>query len=212
MEEVHGATIVVLDTRTHEPATSKATTATPNDFRAPIKTEDPAHKPPVEGQQFSMGMLIDEAHIKIWETPVARDEAIAALVRTACGDQAPDQAALYIKAVQDREEQGSTFFNEGVAFPHARIAGLDQPRVALGLTRKGISDLVTEKPMEFIFLSLTPNAKPEIQIQLLALAARNLQNRYLRQTLQTARTAHEAWLALRSWESAARSPAEIPAR
>jgi two-component system sensor histidine kinase KdpD len=212
MEEIHGATIVVLDTRTHKTATSKATTTMPDDFRTTVKAENPAHEPPAEGQQLTMGILLDEAHIKIWETPVARDEAIAALVRTACGDQAPDQAALYIKAVQEREEQGSTFFNEGVAFPHARIAGLDQPLVAMGLIREGINDLVTEKPMEFIFLSLTPKEKPEIQIQLLALAARNLQNRHLRQTLQSVRNAHEAWLALRSWESAPRPPAETPAR
>lgn len=212
MEEVHGATIIVLDTRSHEPAASKATRTTPAEFRRPVKAEDPLHEPPIEEQQLSMGILIDEAHIKIWETPVARDEAIAALVRTACGDQAPDQAVSYIQAVMEREEQGSTFFNEGVALPHARIAGLDHLLVALGVTREGISDLVTEKPLEFIFLSLTPNEKPEIQIQLLTLAARNFQNRQLRQKLKSAHNAHEAWLALRSWERANHSSTETPAR
>ncbi|MEI7639741.1 MAG: hypothetical protein WCJ37_20675, partial [Syntrophus sp. (in: bacteria)] len=79
-----------------------------------------------------------------------------------------------------------------------RIEGLKEPLVALGLTKMGVTE--TEKPMGFIFLSLTPLEKPEVQIQLLALAARHLQNRHLRQALQSAHNAHEAFLALVAWE------------
>jgi two-component system sensor histidine kinase KdpD len=203
MEEVYGATIVVLDTRSREPVTSKAAANVPKAFRSPVKITGPVHEePPV----VSMDMIQGEDHIKIWERPVAREEAIAALVRAVCGDQAPDRVRSYIHAVREREEQGSTFFNEGVAFPHARIPGLAAPLVALGLTRKGVSDLVTEKPVEFIFLCLTPNEKPEIQIQLLALAARNLQNRHLRQALQSAGTAQDAYKVLRSWNDTRLAP------
>ena len=91
-----------------------------------------------------------------------------------------------MRAVREREAEGSTFFNEGVAFPHARIAGLAEPLVALGLTKGGVPDVAVEKPVEYVFLSLSPLEKPEIQVQLLALAARALQNRHPLQSLQAA--------------------------
>jgi mannitol/fructose-specific phosphotransferase system IIA component (Ntr-type) len=57
-----------------------------------------------------------------------------------------------------------------------------------------------EKPVAFVFLSLSPFDKPEIQVQLLALAARALQNRHLLQSLQAAADPQQAYAALRTWE------------
>jgi mannitol/fructose-specific phosphotransferase system IIA component (Ntr-type) len=121
----------------------------------------------------------------------------------ACPDEHLREDAL--KAVREREAQGSTFFNEGVAFPHARIAGLEKPLVALGLTRGGVPDIAVEKPVEYVFLSLSPLEKPEIQVQLLALAARTLQNRHLSRTLQAAVDTRQAYVALQTWEESALS-------
>ena len=82
---------------------------------------------------------------------------------------------------------------------------LTRPLVALGLTRGGVPDVAVEKPVEYVFLSLSPLEKPEIQVQLLALAARTLQNRHLSQSLQSAADARQAYAALRTWEES--SPA-----
>ena len=125
------------------------------------------------------------------------------MVWTATTDAGLRDEAL--RAVREREAEGSTFFNEGVAFPHARIAGLEKPLVALGLTKGGVPGVAVEKPVEYVFLSLSPLDKPEIQVQLLALAARTLQNRLLSQSLQSAADARQAYEALRTWEES--SPA-----
>ena len=77
----------------------------------------------------------------------------------------------------EREEQGSTFFNEGVAFPHVRVPGLSGPAIALGLTRKGVPDVITEKRMEIVFLILSPEEEPNTQVELLAQAGRAARNR-----------------------------------
>ena len=101
-----------------------------------------------------------------------------------------------------REQQGSTFFNEGVAFPHARIDGLSNSIVSLGLTRQGVSDEPTEKPIELVFLILSPAQTPDEQIKILALASRAAQSRHLRQRLQLCKTSEEVMAAVRSsdWE------------
>ncbi len=100
-----------------------------------------------------------------------------------------------------REEQGSTFFNEGVAFPHVRVNGLTKPVVALGLTRQGVSDLSTEKPIEIVFLILSPAQTPDTQVQVLGLASRAAQNRYFLQGLQSCQTSEEVLAAIRNWET-----------
>ena len=100
-----------------------------------------------------------------------------------------------------REEQGSTFFNEGVAFPHVRIDGLIEPVVALGLTRQGVSDVSTEKPIEIVFLILSPAQTPDTQVQILGLASRAAQNRHLLQGLRSARTPEEAMAVILNWEA-----------
>jgi mannitol/fructose-specific phosphotransferase system IIA component (Ntr-type) len=57
-----------------------------------------------------------------------------------------------------------------------------------------------EKPVEYVFLSLSPLENPEIQVRILALAARTLQNRHLSQALRAAADTREVQLALKSWE------------
>jgi mannitol/fructose-specific phosphotransferase system IIA component (Ntr-type) len=100
-----------------------------------------------------------------------------------------------------REEQGSTFLNEGVALPHARVEGLDAPQVALGLTHGGVLDVATERPIEAIFLLLSPTTGANIHLQLLAKVGRALQNRELRKALNQAQTSTEALAAIEDFEA-----------
>jgi two-component system sensor histidine kinase KdpD len=81
------------------------------------------------------------------------------------------------------------------------VNGLAVPVVALGLTKKGIEDVTTDKPIELVFLLLSPAQVPETQVKLLALASRAAQNRRLLQTLRSARTPEEAMRAIMGWET-----------
>jgi two-component system sensor histidine kinase KdpD len=66
------------------------------------------------------------------------------------------------------------------------------PVVALGLTRRGVLGVSTEKPIEFVFLILSPSQNPDTQVQVLGLVSRAVQNRHLLQGLGSARTPQEA--------------------
>ncbi|MCK7492034.1 MAG: PTS sugar transporter subunit IIA [Comamonadaceae bacterium] len=118
--------------------------------------------------------------------------------RVEAGHEAADSL---LEAIDRREAQGSTFLNEGVAFPHVRIQGLSAPFMALGLPRAGVSDVATDKPIEIVFLILTPLETPDVQVKLLGLASRAAQNRYLMQVLRSVRTPAEAIGAIRDWET-----------
>jgi len=109
--------------------------------------------------------------------------------------------ASILGLVLKREEEGSTFFNEGVAFPHARVQNLDVPVVAIGVTRQGVSDLSLEKRVEYIFLVLTPAESPDIQVRILGILARVSRNRHLLLKIQSCRTPEEVLSAVQDWEA-----------
>ncbi len=209
MEKSRGATLIVLDTR---PAAAAADTAASpgivtgeEERAAPMET--PGKPPPktlAARAPLRISTLLEIDGIVLWEKPVSREEALEALVKAACGKDHVSEAAAFLQIVRERETQESTFFNEGVAFPHALTAGLDRPLLALGLARGGISDVLTEKPIDYVFLSLTPLEQQELQVSILALAARTFQNRQLIHLLSSARDAGEVHAAIREWEQSGR--------
>ena len=195
MEQAKGVTIVVLDTKPHETVVAR-----PMPFIEEEALKMPSQKPSVQVQKTPISSLINESVIIIWDKPVDTAEVLEKLVKSACNNGLACDFATGLVAVREREAQGSTFYSEGVAFPHARIAGLDKPLVALGLTRMGISDVTTEKPIKYVFLSLTPLAKPEVQLQLLAVAARTFQNRYFLKSVELAEDSHQVYAAIKEWD------------
>jgi two-component system sensor histidine kinase KdpD len=78
---------------------------------------------------------------------------------------------------------------------------LAAPLVALGLTKRGVSDVSAEKPVEIVFLIITPEEIPDVQVRLLGLASRAAQNRHLLQDLRAARSPEEALRLIASWEA-----------
>jgi mannitol/fructose-specific phosphotransferase system IIA component (Ntr-type) len=71
------------------------------------------------------------------------------------------------KAVWSREEALSTGLGNGVALPHARIDGLRESLVGVGISRKGIDyDAQDGRPGNVIFLALTPGNDPTAQLQI----------------------------------------------
>jgi two-component system sensor histidine kinase KdpD len=81
------------------------------------------------------------------------------------------------------------------------VDGLPAPAVALGLTKEGVSDVATDKPIELVFLILSPAEAPETQVKLLGLTSRAAQSRHLMQALRSAMTSEEALRAIQEWEA-----------
>ena len=198
ISRARGASVVVVDTKKEGTPTFKATERVERDLGEGIGM--PA-TPPLRARHDH---LLSSSSVLLWEEPVTKDEVIQALVHAAWrGTPRYDEASV-LRAVQDREEQGSTFMNEGIALPHARLPELATARCALGLTRKGVTDVSTEKPVEYVFLSLTPEERPEVQIEILAAASRAFQDRFLLRSMQMAMTPEEVTEAIAAWENSER--------
>jgi two-component system sensor histidine kinase KdpD len=192
IHEAKGVTVTVLDTREEEPPKTQPTLE---------REERPTPAPAVSETAIQLGLaqLLSSERIVIWNEPVRKVAVLTRLVEKVEQRGGVWDSARLLNAILEREKQGSTFFNEGTAFPHARIDGLANSMVSLGLTRQGVSDEPTEKPVELVFLILSPAEDPDEQIKILALASRASQDRHLKQGLQSCRTPEEVMTAIRDW-------------
>jgi len=206
IENARGITVIVLDTRSGEPAPIRSAIEIPEGLsRSQQPSEAEAPRPPSPG----LTGTLSPRRIVIWETPVREESVLRTLAASFLKEDGIKDPPGLFAAIMKREEQGSTFLNEGVAFPHVRLPGLGAPLIALGLTRRGVSDVSTEKPVEIVFLIITPEETPDIQVRLLGLASRAAQNRHLLQALRSARSPEEALRIIASWEAPDRNDSGI---
>lgn len=99
-------------------------------------------------------------------------------------------------AVLEREALMATGIGMGVAVPHARLAGLERPHIAVGLSPHGIDfDAPDGIPAHIICLILTPVQDNGAQLEILADIAATFRNEELRERIQHA-TSHTEFLAL----------------
>jgi len=199
IHDARGMTVVVLDTREGEAAHLRSTPERAESEVPPARI--PEGMVPPASRQPVLSHLISPRGIVIWNQPVRKELALRTLVDAAVGGRGIGDPASILGLILKREGEGSTFFNEGVAFPHARVENLKNPVVAMGVARKGVEDLSLEKPVEYIFLVLTPAESPDTQIQILGILARVSRNRHFLLKIQSCRTPEEILSAIQDWEA-----------
>lgn len=197
IERSEGVTVIVVDVDTQET----------NAVDAPAEVAGKA--PPSDGSPkpaATMGGLLTADHILIWDDATSKEEIFQHLVEAITGGELSSAESI-MRKLHERESTGSTFLNEGVALPHARVDELTAPKVALGLTHGGVMDAGTDKPIEAVFMLLSPTAEASTHLQMLARAGRMLQNRELRRRLGKVKSPAAALEEIRDWEQA--DPATI---
>jgi two-component system, OmpR family, sensor histidine kinase KdpD len=198
IDGARGMTVVVLDTRGEEAAHPRSAPERGESEAPPARTNERT-VPPASTQPV-LSDLISPRRIVMWNNPVPKELALRTLVDAAVAGGGLGDPAAILGQVLKREEEGSTFFNEGIAFPHARVENLEHPVVAMGVTRQGVADLSLEKPVENIFLVLTPAGSPDIQVRILGILARVSRNRHLLLKIQSCQTSEDVLSAVRDWE------------
>jgi two-component system sensor histidine kinase KdpD len=159
IHEAKGVTVTVLDTSEGEPPKGQRTLES-EEILAPNSSASET------AARLSLAQLLSSERIVIWKEPVGKEVVLRRLVEKVGESGSVWDTTRLLNAIVEREKQGSTFFNEGAAFPHARIDGLANSVISLGLTRQGVSDEPTEKPIELVFLILSPAESPDEQISI----------------------------------------------
>ncbi len=111
-------------------------------------------------------MIINELKAK------DRDGALREMVNFLQEKQKINNASELLEKLIQRENLGSTAVGEGVAIPHCKIAGLNNPILVLALSKKGVSfGSADGKPTSIFFLLISPSDNPSLNLQILAAIA-----------------------------------------
>ena len=85
------------------------------------------------------------------------------------------KAQTILQLLFEREKLGSTALGKGVAVPHCRVAGLDEPLACLLHTKTGVDyDAPDDAPVSLFFALLVPESAPDEHLQLLSDLAQRL--------------------------------------
>jgi len=202
IRESNGITLTVLDTRQSHQKIGEVTKSEEEISMAKIL--------PRSGLQFAE--LIPESRICFWDAPVNKTDAVNALIDLVMPALSGFQRDTIRDAVAKREEQGSTFLNEGVAFPHTRVAGLTDPVVAMGIARKGIADLESGVAPYFVFLILSPADMNARHVQILSGLSRLSMDSFVMPRLKSARNPAQINELFKEWDGLAAAKEKKPAQ
>jgi len=174
-----GITVVIHDTKT-----PVAALPTAEPFCPPKATNCPRVAAQERAAQEDDALA--NAEVLVWSRPLEMEEALRQLLDACCRDQEEWREAAW-RGLQERERQGGTFVGEEVAIPHARIAGLPRPLVALGVSKTAIQDRESGQRIRIVFLLLSPLDPPESHVQMLRRISKRVRDDPWRQRALAAR-------------------------
>ena len=147
------------------------------------------------------GLLVPEAcRLDLRET--GRFEVIEEVLTALHGASPSFDKADALRAITKRETNFSTALGHQTAFPHARLASLSKPLLAVGKSRDGIYfPSPDNQPVKIIFLILTPFNEPILQLNTLSQLSGLVSNLTLRKRLLSAKTTGDLMDVIRTFEN-----------
>lgn len=134
-------------------------------------------------------LLIDSAEDK-WD--VIR-KMIAKLDKTPfVMELEPKLRNSFFKEIEKREELGGTGLGEEIAFPHARVEGLERPLISFATLGSGVDfDAPDGQPARMVFLFLLPAKRVELGVKITSVCSRFLMQADIRKALLEASDANK---------------------
>ena len=108
-------------------------------------------------------------HVKLDLEGGRKDEVIEELVELLVEKDGVDDADAVLEAVMDREREGSTGLEKGVAIPHAKCEAVERMSIVIGISREGVDfDSQDGKPSYLFFLMVAPKTESGPHVQAIA--------------------------------------------
>jgi PTS system nitrogen regulatory IIA component len=125
-------------------------------------------------------------HVLVDLVAPSKQSVLEALSSRAAAWSGVDANVIFI-ALNNREQLGSTGMGQGIAIPHATVAGLAQPMGLLArLARPVDFDAIDEGKVDIVFVLLIPVDDRAAGLKLLSAAARVLRSEETRTLIRSA--------------------------
>ena len=108
------------------------------------------------------------------------------------GKMSPDCRESILASLKQREETMSTGIGFGIAIPHCSSDRIDEVVAAFGRSSTGIDfDALDNAPVKFVVLFVVPKNQFQTHLRTLASIAKFLNDRSVRESLASAKSAEE---------------------
>jgi len=185
IEDGHGLTVVVLDTRRYK------------EEQAVVAPSAPA---PVVKIGNALTALLGGLEAMCWDDTADKETVLRSLLAASCHLQPGiDQDAAWENLCK-RENQGATFLGKDIALPHARIDGIIAPILMVGMIRNGIFDWNAEEPIRIVFFLLSPAQMADVHVKVLGQLSRLAHDDILMQQIKKAGDAAEIFQLISEWQ------------
>jgi nitrogen PTS system EIIA component len=129
----------------------------------------------------------------------ARDKqkALEELAETVVSTKPSLDKNSLVKVLLERERLGSTGIGDGVAIPHGKFHGINEPIISFGRSLKGLDfDSMDGQPVYLFFLLVAPENSASVHLKALARIAKILKNSSFRKRLMEIPTKEELYQAI----------------
>lgn len=121
------------------------------------------------------GDLLEEETICLSLENTGKEEVIDEMVAMLYANGVLLDAEAFKKEIVKREMISSTAFGSGIAIPHGKSQAVRMPRVAVGLSKKGVSfDATDGEPVYAVFMIAVGENEDEIHLKLLSALSKKL--------------------------------------
>lgn len=148
--------------------------------------------------------FIDQSRIVLDIPDNGKEEIIRALVKKIASGNKKLNEQQAVKAVYDRENLGSTGIGEGIAIPHAKFDFIEDPIVAVGVSKDGLNfEAIDNLPVHIVILILGPSEDDHHSkyLELMKHTTRLLKQDVLRREIAEATRAADVKGIIRKYES-----------
>jgi len=102
----------------------------------------------------------------------SRDEIIKEVVEFLKKKDLIGNEKELIQKLIERENQATTAVADGIAIPHCKSKNLEEPIIAIAVSKEGVDfNSTNKKPTHVFFFLITPENQPTRHLQILALIA-----------------------------------------
>lgn len=121
-----------------------------------------------------------------------KEEVIDEMIAMLEADGVLNNAAVYKEEIMKRESISSTGFGGGIAIPHAKTSAVKVPRVAVGLSKKGVSyNSMDGEPVYMLFMIAAGAGEDDAHLKLLSELSQKLMEPVFIEQLKECKTEHD---------------------
>ncbi len=124
----------------------------------------------------SLSRLLSRDRI-VWLESDAKEKALLEMVETLAGTAEFPSTREVLDAILEREKLLSTGFGLGLAIPHAKLRGVKDFVVGLGIHREGLDyESLDDKPVHILIMIVGPSARQDEYLRVLSRVTSFLKN------------------------------------